>query len=456
MAYSSGNNRPMEWASKSSHTHLINDENVKGFLSRCVLPKNQDEIEADDLKYVYDINHVRSPLKHVIAIDGGYTESLVRKKYPSSSIAFFQFGALFFDLQDLHNIENSPFIAPEDMAKFKELERIKLVLPIKNITFGKEVRLTDSVRRVIHDFFLQDRNGRNYYDTLKWLLYEEYLSTSVGENYKLASCPLCKAEEINVFRKDISIEYTFHCDACKQEIFLIDIFRLHEAIDDELGAGGILGYVCTTLEQIILAHYIRFILEKQPSLLKEVLFVKDGPLAFFGQTANMHKIFRKLCKYLLANNNLCLAGIEKSGAFVEHAREITNDQPDGRGTLLPKGKAFLLNNDYIYKYVIPQNGKANPIYASTSYYGGKLIYKSHNDRVYVVTIPVNNSKVVVDPTIDKFQNLEIILNALDELKCDMYNNSLVPIALVNHLVSLANHPSSVILEKFATNKINSN
>ena len=34
-------------------------------------------------------------------------------------------------------------------------------------------------------------------------------------------------------------------------------------------------------------------------------------------------------------------------------------------------------------------------------------------------------------------------------KCDMYDDSLVPIALVNKLVSLANHPSSRILQKFA-------
>lgn len=453
MAYSAGNNRPMEWASKSSHTHIINDENVKSFLSKCSLPVEQNEIKEEDLQYIYDIKDTPSPLKHVIAIDGGYTESLVKKKYPSSSIAFFQFGALFFDLKDLHDIESSPFISPEDMAKFKELERIKLVLPTKNITFDNEGRLTDSFRKVLHEFFLQDRNGRNYYQTLKWLIYEEYLSGNVGENYKLASCPLCKSEDIDVLRKNIEKDFSFVCSACNQKIYLVDLFRLHEAIDDELGAGGVLGYVCTLIEQIILGHYIKYILEKQPALLKEMLFIKDGPLAFFGQTANMHKIFRKLCNYLISKNSLFLAGIEKSGTFVEHAREITSDLIDSGKALLGKGKAFLVNNDYIYKYIIPQKAGNKPVYASTSYYGGKIIFRSTNDRVYVVTVPVADAKVVIDPKIEKFQNLETILNSLDQLKCDMYNNSLVPIALVNHLVSLANHPSSVILEKFAVNQM---
>ena len=36
-----------------------------------------------------------------------------------------------------------------------------------------------------------------------------------------------------------------------------------------------------------------------------------------------------------------------------------------------------------------------------------------------------------------------------KLKCDMYDNALLPVALVNKLVSLADHPSSKILQKFA-------
>jgi len=44
-------------------------------------------------------------------------------------------------------------------------------------------------------------------------------------------------------------------------------------------------------------------------------------------------------------------------------------------------------------------------------------------------------------------------NNIDKLKCDMYENSLLPVALANKLVSLSNHPSSVLLEKFARQSI---
>jgi hypothetical protein len=42
---------------------------------------------------------------------------------------------------------------------------------------------------------------------------------------------------------------------------------------------------------------------------------------------------------------------------------------------------------------------------------------------------------------------------LHRTKCDMYDNSLLPVALANKLVSLANHPSSRILQKFAKNSL---
>src|SRR5205085_2050202 len=76
---------------------------------------------------------------------------------------------------------------------------------------------------------------------------------------------------------------------------------------------------------------------------------------------------------------LYMAGLEKSGAFVEHAAEVA--------TAMKDGSALILDNDYIYKYIIP--GKADPAnpYGQTTYYGAKLIFKSHHAGVHVVTIP---------------------------------------------------------------------
>jgi hypothetical protein len=238
-------------------------------------------------------------------------------------------------------------------------------------------------------------------------------------------------------------DYTFTCPECGGFIYLTDVFRLHEVVDDELGAGEILGYLTTTIEQMILVHLIRTILWTKPSLLHSFLFIKDGPLAFFGQTANMHQPMRALVKFLFEGHNLYMAGLEKSGAFVEHADEIVN--------LVPDGSILVLDDNYIYRYILPGKGvPANP-YGSSTYYSNKLIFKTSNGAMHVVTVPTTESNA--NPTEGDLRNLQAILTNIEKLRCDMYDNSLIPVALVNKLVSLANHPSTRILQKFAVDTL---
>ncbi|KAA0257558.1 NurA domain-containing protein [Deferribacter autotrophicus] len=445
-----GRRRPNQWASKASHTFLIKDNDVRTFLEKCSFPKEKDEISIDN-KYIYEtIEITDNPIKLIIAVDGGYNEANVKKKFPSASLAFFQFGALSFSVEDLRNLSHDPFIFPEQIAKLKELERIKLVIPVRNITYYEQTTLTDSIRKAIYDFFMVPRDAFSFMDVLYWLVFEIY-NTDKVEFYNLASHPNknSDAKNIKLFRDKMNKDFTFEHEDGK--IYLTDIFRLHEAIDDELGAHGILGYITGLIEQIIIAYYIKFIYEKKPDLLNEILFIKDGPLAFFGQTANMHKPFRKLFNYLSKKYNVFIVGLEKSGPFVEHAIELcdtTNGKP-----ILERGKYLLLSNKHIYKYILPGDPEDEKPYARTSYYSAKLIFHSKNGYIYVLTIPVEDENIVLDPQKENFKNIDIILNNLEYLKCDMYDNSLIPVALVNQLVSIADHPSSVLLEKFSKREI---
>jgi hypothetical protein len=446
MGYSSKKGkRPAEYASKASHGFVINDSTVKEFISKCNLPKPASDIDIDD-KYRLKLNTINNnPIKHIIAIDGGNTEVSVQKEYPSATITFFQFGTLFFNIEDLEDLAYKPFIDPEDIQKLKNVERQKLAIPTKNITYKEHNDLTSSVRKALYEFLMNKHDKELLIETLKWFLFEEYDKPKT--NFPLARCPYddCSTFALSLTSANMLKDYTFKCPACKRIIYLTDVFRLHEAIDNELGAGGIIGYLTTTLEQILLVHVFRLILKTKPSLMSEILFIKDGPLGFFGQTANMHKPMRNLTNYLVENHNLYLVGLEKSGMFVEHAQAIEKK-------LKPR-EILLLNNDYIYKYVIP--GKADPDhpYANTSYYSAKLFFKSNDERMYVATIPVKDKKIVLNPQEGDFHNLHTILANVEKLRCDMYDDSLIPIALVNKLVSLSNHPSSVILEKFAKSSI---
>src|SRR5437879_6127695 len=170
--------RPMEQASKSAHGHVINDQEVQKFLSRCALPRSADWIQLEEHTVFEPRLAGPNPIRHIVAIDSGYTEVPVQTRFPSSTLCFFQFGALSFSVADLEALEKQPFIDPEDIAKLKRIERLKLTLPVKNISLRDQTTLTGSVRRTLYDFFAQSMDGTSLLQTLKWFLFEEYQQPS--------------------------------------------------------------------------------------------------------------------------------------------------------------------------------------------------------------------------------------------------------------------------------------
>ena len=443
MAYNSEGNRPFEAASKSNHIHIIKDSYVQDFLSSHSII-NDDEIFEIDENLLIEINsEIKDSVDFIVAVDGGRTEVPIKARFPSSTITFFQFGANLLSIKDLQSLKVLPFISPESISKLKELQRIKFTLPTKNIGLSKEDgsrhSLLHSVRMAVYDFFKEN----DLLDTLKWFLFEEY-NITVSESWTLASHPLnSTVKDVIILRSLISNECKFqHPDGV---IYLTDVFRFHEVVDEEIGAGGIVGYIQNLFEHFILINTIRGVAKRRVDSLEEVVFIKDGPLGFFGQTANLHQPMRKLISYLSNKSKIYIVGAEKSGPFVDHATMISH--------LIPNGNALLLSNAHIYKYIKPGNADDNAPYGSSSYYSGKIIFKSKEGRMYVLTIPTLSNKVIVNPKIENYIGLRTIIKYIDLLKSDMYDNALLPVALVNKLVSLSDHPSSMLLEKFAKKSI---
>ena len=454
MAYSDKyGNRPPEFASKSSHSHIIKDQEVNAYLENCSLPEYSNEIDEEDLSQrqfsLDDLEDSGTPIRYVIAVDGGYSRSVARKGFPSSEVVLFQFGALMLDFNDLEDLARQPFSSPKEMAKIKQAKRWSLVLPLSGIKYKGADSLLDSVRITLHEFFgrrLNSDAGSTLLATLKWLVYQEY--AEVQNNIQINTCPNPACE-----RKDIPLDFygeKHQCPECGEELFLIDIFRFHEVIDEDRGAGGVVSYLLAVVEQMILVHYLRVMAENYPANMRQVLFLKDGPLAFFGETALMHKYMRTLMSFLQEKHGLSFAGLEKTGAFVDHAVEICNDA-NGK---IQSGQFLLLSNSYICRHIVSSKPSNSRPYGSSTYYGAKLIFKDDNGSVHVVAIPVRDAKVALNPQVSDFTNLKSILTTISSLKCDLYDNSLLPVALINRAVSLANRPSAVILEKFAQHKIN--
>lgn len=449
MGYSNyRNRRPFEAASKSSHHHIINDQEIQSLLGRLYIPPSMEQAVRPA-----EIHHFEppesNPIQAVIAVDGGYTEAIVNPAHPSRLIHFLQFGALAFKKEDLDALERGPFIAPEDMAKLNNIHRLKLALPTKNIRLTTCNTLTESVLQIIYDFFADNdlEEGQSLLDTLAWFIFRRYKGNQRSESEKswsLATNPNTKeGEPVVLLESEMDSSFTFPCPSTRKRIRLTDIFRLHEAIDEETGAVGILGYLVNVVEHMIIIHIARRLLSVQREMLGRVFFIKDGPTGFFGQTARLHEPMRDLVGWLHARHNLFLVGLEKSGAFVEHANEI---EPQ-----LPPSSFILLSDEYIYRNVLPGIPDPNRPYAATSNYGHKVIFKSRLGQMYVVSIPTG--ELHKSPSLEQLPNLLANLANVELLRCDMYDSALFPVALVNKLVSLSAHPSQRILQRFAVERV---
>jgi hypothetical protein len=442
MAYSQvKGRRPFERASKIAHSEILNNPVVQEFVEGCTLPEPPAADRLANLLRTMPDGDGR--VTTIIAIDGGSTEVPVRKEFPSASVAFMTFGPLLLALRDLAEVDQQTFIGPEDMVRFRNLERYSLTLPIKGVRAKGATGFAEGVRATIQRF-LADTHPELML-ALRWLIFREWLPDAQRPTWDVPRCPRtsCSNGKI-VFRFDSSPEVA--CPTCGRPVFVSDALRLYERIDEELGAAGILSYTLTALEQLVVVHLIRSVWKMKPTLLREILFVKDGPLAFFGVTAPLHEPMRALMEFLGTQDNgkplINLVGIEKSGPFVEHAVLI---EP-----LLNSKDCLLLSNEYIYRYIQPGD-PTEQSFGRNTYYGAKVIFKGAGSDMYVATVPTGSYKPT--PTMTELFNAGEVLQVISKLRCSMYDNALVPVVLANRLVSLADVPSSEILAKFVAKQM---
>lgn len=432
--------RPIERASKASHSEIIKNPAVQDFLQSCEPPAPPATPSIKNR--LLPVPESTGRLSAVIAVDGGMTETFVRDEFPSASIVFMTFGPLLIKLQDLSDVDTLRFIGPDDMAKLKQLRRYVAVIPSRLIPVKGASSFSMGVRLTVHRV-LEQLDGE-LQKALAWLLFREWKPSSQREQWTIPRCPNdCGATAIPFQSGGPTVQ---PCPSCNAPVYLSDALRLYERIDDALGAGGIMSYLLTTLEHLAIVHLVRSIWDMKPALLREVLFIKDGPLAFFGTTAPLRKPMLELTQFLGGQSggpSINLVGIEKSGEFVEHAAQIEQ--------AFEPYQVLVLSNEYIRHYIVPGDPETQQPYGENMYFGGKVIFKGVEADMYVATVPMTGFSV--DPKLADFFNVGDVLRTIARLRCSMYDNALVPIALVNRLVSLSDVPTSDILAKFAKDRL---
>lgn len=443
----SNTRKSYSWVAKSNHSQIIKDDYIQNFLESCRFP-SKPNLDGDKFESLIEkLSFTDIENKHILTVDGSYTLVQSQKQFPSSEIAFFQFGAIVFETDDLKNLSSKPFISPADMNKLHNLNKIKLALPVKNVTSSNQISLNSSIRKEIYLFFTKEGSENfSLMKTLYWILFEEYADNPI-ETYSLGNDPNNSVTKDKVILNKHNMKSDFTFEHNGQVIYLTDVFRLHEVIDEDFGARGILGYVSRLIEQMLLMRYIHIIYRQAREALKDFVFISNGPLSFSGQTANMHKAFRKICSFLQNEINLCLMGLEKTGPFIDHATEICKNEESK--FYLEKGNILILSNEYIYKYITPGDHKIMH-YGETSYYGGKVIIHTDDGQVFVVSVPIADKSMTLYPKMSDYINIELVASILKRLKCDMYSDTVIPVAIANKLINLNGQLGHSILDKFAS------
>ena len=182
------------------------------------------------------------------------------------------------------------------MARLKHIERYTFAFPREAFGYRKATTFSEGVRLRVQEFLTQ-KDG-HLMSAFQWLLFEGWRKSENLKTWEITSCPWSDCDQTKItFVADGPT--VLPCASCGRDVYLADALRLSERIDDELGAGAILSYLLTSLEQIVLVYIIKSVLEIKPALLREILFVKDGPLAFFGVTATLSKPMRGLMDHLV-------------------------------------------------------------------------------------------------------------------------------------------------------------
>ena len=452
-----------EKSSKINQQRIIKNEKVQEYLKKCFIPNNLNDIAEVDINEIkFDKNSIHSfindEIKYVIAIDGGYQVIELDNKYPSTKLAFYNVGYIEIDLEKIKSFEKEQIIDPDDFHQSKHFGDFQFVLPVENIKLkGKSFK--DSIRQTIYeDIFLTARIGEfKLIDTLKWLVFEEY---SYGRGTFEIKCTNEQCDEkivfINKNKYDDTINDIIICPKCGSINYITDVFELHTLVDDFSGASSIVSYVMSAFEVILMFTIYKILYLKRKDLLPNVLFIKDGPLAMFSRLDDFQ--FKKIRPFIKFLNRLSLkesksyvnfVGLDKSGLFVDHLKKI--EYKLNNSTLL------IPDVPYMKKYI---TGETDSLFGYKTYFGRKMMFKFDEKLSFVFDFPLPYLAKYGEPkdyeiyfskktNPNEFININNILETLINMKCDLYDNSFLPIALINKAVSLADKPSAQILKIFA-------
>jgi len=437
MPYQKGNRLPPERASKLGHLEVIQSPLVQK------LCKNFNDIEfsdrLDSLSQWETLPNDGVELKIIFATDGSL--QVIENPYPPfKAIAFVKSALLRVDQYAISKIDKdipNPF-ALRDLMKEAALYH-STAFPLRNV-FIEGKSNYDAVREIIFesvkDAGLNDSLQGAMMDTLKWIAYEKWLEQPKQEIEKFG-CPHCGENSATLpFNEEKG-----NCPSCAGEIFITDWFGFHQIMTDEYAPNQIASDYMGVSETLMIFTPIRFYWENKREILKNCLFIKDGPLSLRAGLAKLSAPIRRFFEFAkLQGIEVAMIGQEKSGQFFDHLQLIGNSAP--------VNSCFIPDNTYIQEQI--KHNNTIGVYGVDSNYGAKLFVKLNDYHKMVINIPTGRrGEFVTSPSQTHLINFKNIVATLPKILSNRFEGALLPIELANNIASLSTYPSAKTLELFA-------
>lgn len=459
-----------EYASKASHFDLVENPEVQDFLNSCDYLAEPSEEQGDKIRECFKLPPSLAPIdlpNNVIAIDGSRHESAVQDRLPSTRFGYVKVSAVLINLGEYGQLRSEAgFVNPFEVAKLEGgHDPLAFALPSSNVRWGDCSTVEESFRSAV-DHHLESEatwfNPSERKSSLRSTLFEvasrrPKLGTDQSDKIRLPKCVNRDCDNTDIVLDDSP--GSGKCPECNEELFPSDSLRLWEEVGEYQSNQTAITRFMNVVEHLLPIHLIRCLREAgEFDSLSDTAFVIDGPLAFFGTVAPLH---RGVLSYLNETNQLLMdrgrdpilfVGIQKNGHLVEHA--------DLMERFVPKDRLLLVDDDYRFTHVLTRDPSDNG-FGSETYYGQDFIYRTRSGRTFVFALPFpSNAKtgtasdfIEVKAERSNYPTLARALRLIGHFESDLYRNSVVPVALAHRYTAISLRPGGRVLDLLTRQEI---
>lgn len=449
-----------EKAGKLGHASFIKNEDVRKFLSACSYMRSLNSGECRQVaeNFMPAPNGASLP-DIVVACDGGsYCAPLNEDKLPSTQVGYVKISMAMIIVREYQKLANpdSAYVDPFKVAQLhKDAVAVSIPLPGANIVYDNCPAVASGFRRAIFEQCGDERT--NWVKGEKFSIID-FLFDLCGETIQLRGCPSCGARPDDIFSFERDSQSCV-CPACKSEIYVTDILRIHEQLAEFGDNSPAMTRFMNVFEHLLIASLVNMLYRKNRSLLSRMAFILDGPLAIFGQPAKIHarlmSFYDKVRKGMLADGftEPVIMGAQKNGVLADHCRQINS---------FVEPETFMLVSDKYRSQYIQRSKESVENFGHETYYGQDIFFKTQKGSLFALALPYPCAKKGDrhEFSLNKSRkelygdNLDRAFALVREFECDLYSNSLVPVILAHRHASISLMPGGNVLSLLARLELN--